>query len=184
MNSRSILHFFLLCAALGALAGVAGVWVREQISRPDAVKWKLETPVHYSEEMQNKMESCALWRRKKAQIVENQEFRRQTRASVYRIAGNSAALFPDANGLRADDAGKCLLGNKTAYVLFGSTDVAGRKVQVGGTEYIVAGVEFQEEEACVCEVKPDAGEKLTHAAVLCDDAEKAWQYKQEINAWN
>lgn len=184
MNSRSILHFFLLCAVLGVLAGIAGSWVREQISRPDVVKWKLENPVYYSREMQNKMETCALWRKKKAQIVENREFGRQTRVSVYRIAGNSAALFPDANGLCADDTGKCLLGNKTAYALFGSTDVAGQKVQVDGTEYIVAGVEFQEEEACVCEVKPDTGEKLTHAAVLCDDAKKAWQYKQEINAWN
>lgn len=179
MNSRRMLYFLLFCAVLGALAGAAGIRIREQISRPDVIKWKLEAPVYYSGEMQDKMETCALWRRKKGQIVENPEFRRQTKASVYRIAGNSAALFPDANVLGVDDPGRCLLGNKTAYELFGSTDVAGRKVQIDGTEYTVAGVEFQEEDACVCEVRPDAGEKMTHAAVA-GDAKKAWQMIDKI----
>lgn len=179
MNSRKMLRFFLFCAVLGAFAGVAGTWGREQLSRPDVVKWKLESPVYYSGEMQHKMATSALWRRKKAQIVENREFGRQTKASVYRIAGNSAALFPDANVLGADDPGRCLLGNKTAYDLFGSTDIAGWKVHIDGTEYIVAGVQFQEEDACVCEVKPDSGEKMTHAAVV-GDAKKAWQMIDKI----
>ena len=70
MNRRKSLCFFLICAVLGAAAAVGSVYLQERLSGPKIEKWRLETPVVYSKELQDKVmemqtekQTCVLWRK-------------------------------------------------------------------------------------------------------------------------
>lgn len=189
MNRRKSLCFFLICAVLGAAAAVGSVYLQERLSGPKIEKWRLETPVVYSKELQDKVmemqtekQTCVLWRKKKFVCVENMELGRQVIIDAYGIAGSSSVLFPNANVLHTDDTGTCLLSSDVAWNLFGGTDIAGRNVSVDGVEYTVAGVVFQEEQLCVFELDPEKEQKLTHAAVYCERSEENQLQKQRMNA--
>lgn len=189
MSRRKSLCFFLVCAVLGVAAAVSSIYLQDRLSSPKIEKWRLETPVVYSGELQNEVmemqtekQACVLWRKKKFVCVENPELGRQAIIDAYGIAGNSSVLFPHTNVLHTGDTGSCLLSSDVAWNLFGGTDVAGRSVSVDGVEYTVAGVVFQEEQLCVFELDPEKGQKLTHAAVYCERSEENQLQKQKINA--
>lgn len=187
-RGRNGLAVLFMCGTLGALTALGASAFREWAERPATLTWRLETPISYCEdiekqviEKQGEWKSFLLWQKKRETVVENPEYGRQMRVSAYGIAGDSAALFPGENALPAGETGRCLLGSETAWQLFGSTNVAGRQVKIDDREYVVSGVEFARKEACVYELEPGMGKKLTHAAVFCGSREANQMAKQEIS---
>ena len=51
----------------------------------------------------------------------NPDYGRSTDVKTIGVAGDCSILFPNSNGLLAGEAGYCILGEKTAWQLFGST---------------------------------------------------------------
>ncbi len=187
-KGRHGLAVLFMCGTLGALTALGASAFRERAERPVTLTWRLETPILYGEDIEKQViekqgegKSFLLWQKKRQTVIENPEYGRQRRVPAYGIAGDSAALFPGENVLPAGETGRCLLGSETAWQLFGSTDVAGRRVKIDGKEYVVSGVEFARRKACVYELEPGMGKKLTHAAVFCGSAEANQMAKQEIS---
>lgn len=190
MSSRKCLCFFLLCAAFGAAAALAGDRIGEWAARPRTESWRLEMPVEYNTEvregiaaMQTEKQACVLWKKKKGVIVENPEFGRQMTVDAYGMAGSSSVLFPYTGGLSAGETEYCIVSSDVARKLFGGTDIIGRVVRIGSREYIVSGVVFGQEEVFAYELPADGEHKLTHAAVLTESRAKNHILKQEVNAF-
>ncbi len=190
-KKRKGIRFFLLCAVLGALAAFSGAWLREEVqtweTKSRTERWRLETPVEYDSGLAEELgklraegSGVCLWNKKRGMTVQAPELGRQIQANVFWIAGDSGALLMNENVLSVGETGRCLLGSRVAWELFGSMDIAGRKVLVDGKEYVAAGVAFTRENACVCELEPDNGKLLTHAAAAGEGREEAQMLKQRI----
>lgn len=65
---------------------------------------------------------------------------RRIQTDVLVLDGSSELVFPLAPVLAAGDTDGCLLGEETAWELFGSTQVTGEKVLIGNEPRVVRGV--------------------------------------------
>lgn len=77
---------------------------------------------------------------KKNQYVENSAWLRQTRTTAVEILGDSTLLFPFAYPLEPGDAHGCLLGEESAWELFGGAEVVGEEIVYEGRTYEIRGI--------------------------------------------
>lgn len=77
---------------------------------------------------------------KKNQYVENSAWLRQTRTTAVEILGDSTLLFPFAYPLEPGDAYGCLLGEESAWELFGGAEVVGEEIVYEGRTYEIRGI--------------------------------------------
>lgn len=77
---------------------------------------------------------------KKNQYVENSAWLRQTRTTAVEILGDSTLLFPFAYPLEPGDDHGCLLGEESAWELFGGAEVVGEEIVYEGKTYEIRGI--------------------------------------------
>ena len=92
------------------------------------------------EEKKDMPVSFTFWREKKDQTVENKELFRSGTFPVVEICGNSSLLFPGEFPLKKEDTEGCLIGEDTAWQLFGDTNVIGKTLIYGKKTYSIQGV--------------------------------------------
>jgi hypothetical protein len=83
--------------------------------------------------------ALVLWGVKETSYIDNPAVGRHSKVNVILVNGELDLLFPGCflTPQRPDD---CVLDQKTAYALFGDTDIVGLKVTYGDKEYTVAKV--------------------------------------------
>lgn len=80
------------------------------------------------------------WKEQTDQTVTDPDLGRSVQTHVVSLYGSSESVLPAAPVLDADDAAGCLVAKNTAWQLFGSTDVAGKKICVDTKEYTIRGI--------------------------------------------
>ena len=80
------------------------------------------------------------WKEQTDQTVTDPDLGRSVQTHVVSLYGSSESVLPVAPVLDADDAAGCLMAKDTAWQLFGSTDVAGKKICVDTKEYTIRGI--------------------------------------------
>lgn len=73
-----------------------------------------------------------VWTQKSGQTVTDPDMGRRVRTDVLMFYGSPGLALPMAGGLSAGDTEGCLIGEQTAWKLFGSTGVVGDEICVGG----------------------------------------------------
>ncbi len=102
---------------------------------------------------------------KKKQTVENPLWYRRTKSTVVEIMGDSTLLFPFGYPLEAGDLKGCLLGEDSAWELFGGTEVIGEEIVYAGKTYVIRGI-LQKRDILVIEGGEDAC--FSYAGILGD----------------
>lgn len=102
---------------------------------------------------------------KKEQTVENPLWYRRTKSTVVEIMGDSTLLFPFGYPLEAGDLKGCLLGEDSAWELFGGTEVIGEEIVYAGKTYVIRGI-LQKRDILVIEGGEDAC--FSYAGILGD----------------
>ena len=82
----------------------------------------------------------AVWGELADQRIVDPDLGRYAQADVLAVLGSAQLVFSEANGLFAGDAKGCLIGEKTAWELFGSTGVVGDEIRVGNGTRTIRGV--------------------------------------------
>lgn len=80
------------------------------------------------------------WTVQKEKTLENRELYRTAKADVLLLHGSSGLLFPGQPLLSEGDTAGCLIDEKTAYELFGDSQVEGRSLQYGDRTLEIRGV--------------------------------------------
>lgn len=104
-----------------------------------------------------------------------------TAAEVSKISacGRTDLIFPESAWLDCEDPGGCLLDEKTAKTLFGSTNVVGMPIKCGKSEKIIRGILHNVEDTVVFMAEDDT-EQLTHLTVRCDVRQSLRQVENEF----
>ncbi len=113
--------------------------------------------------MKEEQTNVAFWQERKDALVFNPEFNRSISTTVLGIAGDTSVLFPDQNVLSFGEDNCCLLGANAAVRLFGSTQVNGKRVEINGRSYAVAGIIYDKEDVVIYELSVKDSESLDHA---------------------
>lgn len=104
--------------------------------------FSLETPLSANDAQKlcgrESGQTFAVWGELSGETVSDPDLGRQVRADVLVYFGVPELILPLSGAAVAD--GGCLLGERTAYALFGSTAVSGDTVLVGDEEYTVLAV--------------------------------------------
>lgn len=184
------LRFVSICILIGIICAMLNVGIKNVLqakSNQNYCKKRLAVEMVYDKqikksmlEMQDKGIYMMLYGMKKHVKVVNEEFNRNTEVTVYRIAGNSAVLFQNANAISYDDVSSCIIGKKAALSLFGSMHVTGRLITIGDTKYKVAGIEYHAENILIRQANPFKSEKLTHAAYSYQNQKEKFVAEQTI----
>lgn len=74
------------------------------------------------------------------QRITDPDLSRSVRADVLILHGDCGLILPQTAALSPDDANGCLIGEKTAWELFGSTDVSGDEIRIGAETRSIRGV--------------------------------------------
>lgn len=72
--------------------------------------------------------------------VKNEEFARTATPYILEMNGTTSVAFPDTFLLTPEDTNACLIDNKTAIALFGSTNVIGKAITYQGHSYDIYGL--------------------------------------------
>lgn len=145
---RKINGVLLLLALALFLAAVGlALAAKRAENRADAV-WSvslyLKTPLSARDsqtlhEMENSREFTA-WGELPDITVADPDLGRRIQTEVLVLDGSSELVLPLAPVLSAGDTDGCLLGEETAWELFGSTQVTGEKIVIGNEPRVVRGV--------------------------------------------
>ncbi len=169
---RAVFIIVILCAAVLGGAAVYGSRICDLNGHRSVVKWELSEKTAYDQERKEMIAELleqgvdvVFWKENTSDTVKNADYNRSVKVKTIGIAGDVSVLFSGCNHLAAGETGYCLLGEDTAWRLFGSTRVNGRSIQINGITYQVAGVQYQEKELCVYELPADGEEELSSAAV-------------------
>lgn len=100
-----------------------------------------------------------LFTEKKEQYVENPVWYRRARITAVEILGDSTLLFPFGYPLEAGDLRGCLLGEESAWELFGGSEVIGEEIVYEGRTYEIRGI-LPERNILVIEGGGDTGFSL------------------------
>lgn len=187
-RKKRVFVFTLLIAGIAAAAGIVTFYA--VAGRPRIEKVKLTTPVAFDKELQRCMGKlpeegldAVVWTEHESETVTNPEYNRSTEVRTLGVAGDPSILFPGANRLAFSATGYCILGEDTAWRLFGSTRAVGRKVEIRGESYHVAGIEYQEKELCVYGLMPGRDEEVTDLAVRSESLAQMEMDKNRIERW-
>lgn len=143
----------LLCSLLCILAATGcAVGAARAGKNADAV-WQnttlyLDTPLSVEDaqalaEQQNRQEEpvvFAAWGEQADQTVTDPGLGKSIQTAVISMVGSSEWMLPGAPVLAPDNTDGCLIGENTAWKLFGSTKVTGSAVGINGQTYRICGV--------------------------------------------
>lgn len=137
-----LLALGFLLAAVGLAFGA--VKAKNRADATGSMTIYLETPLseqdlHALRKRENSMEFTA-WGEHLDVTVADPDLGRRIQTKVLVLDGSSELVLPLAPVLAAGDTGGCLLGEETAWELFGSTQVTGEKVLIGNEPRVVRGV--------------------------------------------
>lgn len=96
--------------------------------------------IRRNEEEQDIPKSFTAWRQENDVTAKNPDLQRRHRVSVVAICGRSDLLLQGTGRLDETDREGCLIDEKTAEALFGSTDVEGMTIEVGEEEKVIRGI--------------------------------------------
>lgn len=152
----------------------------------------LKEPVAYDKTLGRRMEQLSndgmdavLWSEHASETLTNADYNRSVEVRAIGVAGDASVLFPGGNRLpdRTGQTRFCVLGEDTAWKLFGSTKAAGRSVEIRGETYYVAGIEYQEKELCVYGLVPDGEEEITGFALHSESREQMEMDVRKAERW-
>lgn len=193
----------IACLAFSVLSGF-GIHPFQAVADMERSQTKvceLKEPVVYDKTLERQIEQLSndgidvvLWSEHASETLTNVDYNRSVEVKTIGVAGDASVLFPGSNRLpeRTGQTGFCILGEDTAWRLFGSRKANGRSVEIRGEIYYVAGIEYQEKELCAYSLAPDGEEKITGIAVHAEnrghmemDVRKAERWLGvEILKWN
>lgn len=152
----------------------------------------LKEPVAYDKTLERRLEQLSnegidvvLWSEHASETITNADYNRSVEVKAMGVAGDASVLFPGGNRLpeRTGQTGFCVLGEDTAWQLFGSTKITGRSVEIQGETYYVAGIEYQEKELCAYGLMPDGKEEITGVAVHVENREQMGMDVRKAERW-
>lgn len=121
---------------------------------------------HYStdnvmelEKEYRKDNNIAFWKQIDCDEIINDDLNRSATTNVIAVRGDSRLLINEGIPLRQEDDGVCVIGEKTAFDLFGNVKVEGLTVNYHGREYRIADVLSGDKEVFVYQVQQ--GEMVT-----------------------
>lgn len=109
------------------------------IGKREVLAGEGETMVREGENMEYSHD-ILFFSEEKKQDVENPEWYRKTRITAVEILGDSVLLFPFAYPLEPGDLKGCLLGEETAWELFGGVEIIGEEIVYKGESYEIRGI--------------------------------------------
>lgn len=115
------------------------------------------------EEAQEESVSFTAWGQKNLVTAQNTDLRRSRTVSAVRVCGRSDIVLRGM-GLDEGDEKGCLIDEKTALELFGSTDAAGLEITVDGREKTVRGILRGAQDTVLCTAGED--DELTMVTLL------------------
>ncbi|MCM1105548.1 MAG: hypothetical protein NC355_01260 [Blautia sp.] len=89
---------------------------------------------------QEEENSLVVWGELQNQTLTDPDMGRQARATATVLMGPAELAFPTVTALAGEDADGCLLGEQTAWELFGSTGVVGEEICVGNERRTIRAV--------------------------------------------
>ncbi len=191
MSRRKKILISLLLAAAACLAAFGFCVIQKAAAQSGIVKWELKNAAVYDENMQSSLMQMhkegldvVFWQENKTQTVTNPDYNRSIDVKTIGIAGDCSILFLNSNGLLSGETGYCILGKKTAWQLFGSAKVAGRRVVINEKTYQIAGIEYQEKELCVYELTPDTEQEVSFAAMQYEKRAQKDMGKRRLETLN
>lgn len=150
-------------------------------------KWMMEEVIVYDKNVKQEMErlledgiDVLFCKVNKSDTVINLDYNRSVKVKTMGVAGDASILFPNSNGLPAGETGYCILGEDTAWQLFGSTRIIGRKVAINGEDYQVAGIEYQEKELCVYELSPKKSQEIAYTVISSKSREQVEMDRRKV----
>lgn len=90
---------------------------------------KSAAEVQKAEQKQDNPLQFTIWGEKENVMLSNKKYQRSSSATAVLVCNNPQLLFNGTAALAPDDKNGCLIDEKTAYDLFGSTDVAGKQLE-------------------------------------------------------
>lgn len=112
-------------------------------------------------------ESFTAWEQKNEISVENKDLQRSRTVSLIVICGRSDLLLRGTAWLDDTDRNGCLIDEKTAYELFGSTNISGQIVHIGEKAKVVRGILYDASDTILYEAD-DSSEIFTNLTVYMD----------------
>ena len=152
-----------------------------EMGRSQTKTCDIKEPVAYDKALERRVEQLSndgidvvLWSEHTLETLTNADYNRSVEVKAIGVAGDASVLFPCGNRLpdRTGQTGYCVLGEDTAWKLFGSTKATGRSVEIRGGIYYVAGIEYKEKELCVYGLVPNGEEKIAGFAVHSESREQ------------
>lgn len=134
----AILCYLILCGFVRI-----GITYQEMKHYENLQVLNLEQPVKNgsAERAQvQKYHDYTLFAEKRNMEIENKEFSRKTKVTCVSFCGDSVNLFPMSYPLTTEDETGCLISRKTAWELFGDTNVIGKKLTYQKKTYEVRGI--------------------------------------------
>lgn len=152
MKRRGSLLFaiaFVLAAAGFAFAAQRAEIRADGVSQ--GVTLHLETPLSEDDAqelfdrecLQEDAASFTVWGELAGQRVSDPDLGRYTQADVLVMTGSPQIVLAQANGLLEGDRTGCLIGEETAWKIFGSTGVVGDDINIGRETRTIRGVIHQ-----------------------------------------
>lgn len=190
-GNRKRKRMLVLSLMIAGITAAAGIFTAYAVAgQPHIEKVKLKTPVAFDKQLQQQMRQlpeegldAVVWTEHESDTVTNPEYNRSTEVKTLGVAGDLSILFPGANRLSFSSTGYCVLGEDTAWQLFGSTKAVGRHVEIRGETYHVAGIEYQEKELCVYGLKTGREEEITDLAVRSESRAQVEMDKRRMERW-
>ena len=184
----------IACLAFSVLSGfgIRPFQAVAEMGRSQTKVCELKESVVYDKTLERQMEQLsndgiyvALWSEHASETLINADYNRSVEVKAIGVAGDASVLFPGSNRLpeRTEQTGFCVLGEDTAWQLFGSTKATGRSVEIRGELYYVAGIEYQEKELCAYGLVPDGEEEITGLAVHVENREEMGMDIRKAQRW-
>ena len=156
------------------------VWLRGyadylSIAYPDA-SFTMESYDSFLESGEAKVfSSVAVWDSQGEQAVSAEASGQSVRADIYMMGGHLQAVFGDTlfrgRYFTAGEEGVCLIDLRTAEELFGSRNVVGRSLVLGGEDYRITGLVDSGRKICV--ISPEEGALFHGVTVRKQTAEQS-----------
>lgn len=126
--------------------------------------------------------SAVWWKNKGKETVENQNLGSLARAEILAVCGKTDLLFSDAAVLDYDQDSSCIIGSRTASMLFGDANAVGLKVQYGGKDYAVANVLENSKDVFLYEAGREENLLFNRVTFRLDDPANQAIIKNKANA--
>ncbi|MCI8484199.1 MAG: hypothetical protein HFH41_07650 [Lachnospiraceae bacterium] len=160
-----ILLFYISAAAWGSMVWMSSTvmfYLEQPISAKEALsamEWnqKIREKGQEGEETELLLDFC-IWGQEENVTIENKSLSASTQADVISLCGNPELLFENCGLPVKEDAKGCVIDEKTAWDLFGSSQVAGKEIFCEGKSYIVRKVISGKEKIIAFQARQDKKE--------------------------